>query len=271
MKYNIQEEIGQHFLDQAVQLVKEGKTFVFVIDNIDWMLKVHDMRSDKQNTSVHAVATSIVFDRVKSGELSEETPTVSLKNVQLNNLLKLDAEEMKSTRERYKVFLGKILCNNFEYFRFLTDIVPAHTSCRYQQEMASQSVVTPLPVLMKDEKKYSDIVDVLDQLEGWVHDIYSKAGICDIPTNQDHTPPDLPVNARSRPDQPSAHIPPTPEPNDPLRNIKIPCFGDQLTRVRLAGAKDLRSGSHTPRDRFEHIHPVRIVDWHTKRSFLKVL
>ena len=34
MKYNIQEEIGQHFLDQAVQLVKEGKTFVFVIDNI---------------------------------------------------------------------------------------------------------------------------------------------------------------------------------------------------------------------------------------------
>ena len=52
MKYNIQEEIGQHFLDQAVQLVKEGKTFVFVIDNIDWMLKVHDMQSDKQNTSV---------------------------------------------------------------------------------------------------------------------------------------------------------------------------------------------------------------------------
>ena len=196
MKYNIQEEIGQHFLDQAVQLVKEGKTFVFVIDNIDWMLKVHDMHSDKQNTSVHAVATSIVFDRVKSGELSEETPTVSLKNVQLNNLLKLDAEEMKSTRERYKVFLGKILCNNFEYFRFLIDIVPAHTSYRYQQEMASQSVVTPLPVLMKDEKKYSDIVDVLDQLEGWVHDIYSEAGICDIPTNQDHTPPDLPVNAR---------------------------------------------------------------------------
>ena len=32
-------------------------------------------------TRVHAVATSIVFDRVKSGELNEETPTISLKNV----------------------------------------------------------------------------------------------------------------------------------------------------------------------------------------------
>ena len=48
MKYNIQEEIGQHFLDQSVQLAKEGKTFVFLIDNIDWMLKVYDMRSNKQ-------------------------------------------------------------------------------------------------------------------------------------------------------------------------------------------------------------------------------
>ena len=207
---------------------------------------------------------------MKSGEFIEETPTVSLKNVQLKNLLKLDAEEMKSTIERCKVFLGKTLCNNFEYFHFLTDIIPAHTSCRYQQEMASQSVIVPLPLLKKDEKKYLDIVNVFDQLEGWVHDICSKAAICDIPTNQDNTPPNLPVNARSRPDQLSAHIPPTSDPNDPVRNLKIPCFGDQLTRVRLAGAKDLRSGSHTPRDRFEHIHPVRIVDWDTQRSFLKV-
>lgn len=159
MKY---EEIGKYFLDKAAQLVKEGKTFVFVIDNIDWMLKVHDMRSDKQNKSVHAVATSIVFDRVESGELSDETPTVNLRNVQLKDLLKLDAEEMKSTRERYKVFLGKILCDNFEYFRPLSAVVPDHTSCRYQHEMASQSIVVPLPVLIKDEKKYSDVVNVLD-------------------------------------------------------------------------------------------------------------
>ena len=128
MKYNIQEEIGKHFLDQAVQLVKEGKTFVFVIDNIDWMLKVHDMRSDKQNTSVHAVATSIVFDRVKSDELSDETPTVNLKNVQLKDLLKLDAEEMKSTRERYKVFLGKFCATilNTSFFSPLLSLITLH-------------------------------------------------------------------------------------------------------------------------------------------------
>ena len=59
MKYNIQDDIGNHFLDHAVQQHKAGKKFVLVLDNIDWDVKVHDMRSDKQNTSVHAVATSI--------------------------------------------------------------------------------------------------------------------------------------------------------------------------------------------------------------------
>ena len=35
MKYKIQEDIGKHFLDHAVQELKKGKKFVLVLDNID--------------------------------------------------------------------------------------------------------------------------------------------------------------------------------------------------------------------------------------------
>ena len=80
----------------------------------------------------------------------------------------------------------------------------------------------------------------------------------------------LPIGAPARPDQPASHVPPVPQIEDPLANVIIPCYGDQLTRVRLAGAKDLRAGCHTPQDRLDHLYPFRIVDWHTKRSFLKV-
>jgi predicted O-methyltransferase YrrM len=55
-----------HFLDRAVELVKAGNKFVYVVDNIDWEEKVHDMRSSHQNKSVRAVATSMVFTRVPS-------------------------------------------------------------------------------------------------------------------------------------------------------------------------------------------------------------
>lgn len=56
----------------------------------------------------------------------------------------------------------------FPVFQFLSDIVPVRTPCRYQAEMSSESTLVPLPVLMKDEKKYAEVVNVLDQLEVWV-------------------------------------------------------------------------------------------------------
>ena len=43
------DDVGKHFLDHAVELVKSGMKFVYVVDNIDWEERVHDMsRSPKQ-------------------------------------------------------------------------------------------------------------------------------------------------------------------------------------------------------------------------------
>lgn len=122
---------------------------------------------------------------------------------------------------------------------------------------------------MKDEKKYSECIDVVDQLETWTHEIFIAAGLCED-SQQPLRQVDQPQDASSRPDQPGSHFPPVCTDSDPLSGVTIPCYGDQLTRVRFAGVKDLRAGCHTPRERLDHIYPFRIVDWHTKQSFLKV-
>ena len=44
-------ESGEHFTDHAVELVKKGHKFLFVFDNIDWTVKVHDMRAENRNKS----------------------------------------------------------------------------------------------------------------------------------------------------------------------------------------------------------------------------
>ena len=138
------------------------------------------------------------------------------------------------------------------------------------KEMSTKSEALTMPVLMKDEKKYSDCVDVLDQLEHWTQEIYSAAGLCSSKLeSSDETIP--PIGTTSRPDQPASHVLPARSESDPLRGVKIPCFGDQLTRVRFAGAKDLRAGCHSAKQRLDHLYPFCIVDWHTKRSFLKVI
>ena len=135
--------------------------------------------------------------------------------------------------------------------------------------MALQSVVVPMLVLINNEKKYSYSVDVLDQLEVWVREIHTKAGLCAPPVGE-HVAPGSQIADPSRADEPAFHIPPIPQADEPLAKVKIPCFADQLTRVRLACAKNLRASSYTTQDRLDHLYPFRIVDWHTKRSFLKV-
>ena len=115
---------------------------------------------------------------------------------------------------------------------------PQFTECTHAKEMSVKSVVVTMPVLMKDEKKYSDCVDVLDQIEKWTQEIYSAAGLCppDPEPFDNATPTIAPT---SRPDQPASDVLTSTSESDPLHGIKIPCFGDQLTRVRFAGAKDL--------------------------------
>ena len=270
-KYVVLDDIGKHFLDHAVELAKSGRKFVFVVDNIDWMEKVHDMREVHQNKSVHAVATSMVFTRVSSDHLPDDGPQKDIRTCNFRELVTIKDEELKEIQNRYKILVARILVEKFPKFKHLKTYLSKELPLPHvNSETAScKSEVITMPVLMKDEKKYSDCVDVLDQLEEWTHLIYKASGMCKDQPDQPPTFPPL-VEVPTQPDQPRSHIPPKTANFDPLQGVKIPCFGDELTRVRFAGARDLRSGCHTAKQRLDHIYPYRIVGWHTKRSFLKV-
>ncbi|CAB4020259.1 Hypothetical predicted protein [Paramuricea clavata] len=94
MKYPILDDIGQKFIDRAAELVKSGHTFVYVLDNIDWEEKAHDMRQDVQNRSVHAVATSTVFNCVSDEGLPDSGPQQDLKDCNVHQLMDINPLEL---------------------------------------------------------------------------------------------------------------------------------------------------------------------------------
>ena len=68
--------------------------------------------------------------------LPDNGPKKCLANCNMEERLKLSDEEQLCTRDRYKIFLGRILCEFFPAFHLLKGLVPSHTPCRYQAEMS---------------------------------------------------------------------------------------------------------------------------------------
>ena len=95
--------------------------------------------------------------------------------------------------------------------------------------------------------------------------LYSAAGLCslDKESSEDTIPT---IRANSQSDQPASHVLPAATESNPLHGVKIPCYGDQLSHVRMAAAKDLRSGCNLAKQRLDDVYPFHIVDWHMKRS-----
>ena len=162
MKYNILDDIGNHFVDRAAELLKFGYKFVYVLDNIDWEEKAHDMRQDVQNKSVHAVATSIVFNRVPNQGLPDSGPQKDIHNCNAHELVALNDGEMTAIRNRYRGILAKLLFEHFPAFDMFKPVTNQGPASCYVKEMATKSEIVTMPILLKDEKKYSGCVDILD-------------------------------------------------------------------------------------------------------------
>ena len=105
-------------MDLAVKKVQEGDTFVYVLDNIDWMEKVHDMRSDAQNNSVHAVATGLVFDRITSKILPEDGPKKDLKDCDMIELVILQMKKQTLQRNDISSLLQRSCASTFLHLNF---------------------------------------------------------------------------------------------------------------------------------------------------------
>ena len=129
-KYVVLDDIGTHFLDHAIELVKSGRKFVFIVDNLDWMEKVHDMQEVHQNKSVHAIATSMVFTRVSSDHLPDDAPRKDIKTCNFQELVTIKDEQLKKIKNLYRIFVARILIQKFPEFQrlnsYLSKELPLH-------------------------------------------------------------------------------------------------------------------------------------------------
>lgn len=245
--------IGGHFMDKAVSAVKQKKTLRGTGDNWDLTVRAHHIRSSAQNKDLHLFASNLYINRTSFITFDNKSPLDDILTCPRNTFT-LNQNDIKMLRENFMVLIGRICTKFCKSFQFFSDVLPDHITHRFSKEMAHQSIVIPLPILNADEKKYDDCVCILRAYENWIYEVYEQANLLNHIEDAQ-----LPSNSAQQNESGA----------DPLADVAVLFGGDQLTRVRFAGAKDLLAGAHTPADRFEHCSPFKPAMWHTKASLLQ--
>ena len=265
---NLLKKIGGHFQSKAIESVKNRKTLRSVGDN--WNLKVvkRDMRRDSQNINYDWFNFVFIVNRIDLSHLSNVGHVGNTADPDLSVFI-LNDTELETLHENYKVLAARVIIEYLEKFKFMKAVVPDHIPHPYQRQMAQKSTLIPMPLMQKDEKYYNDMVDILGQGEKWIWEICSKAGTVQAGNCQNIQRLKNYTGQHGEPDQPNGHTLLNAV-QDPMKEINCFFGGDQLTRVRAAGAADLRADTNNPTERFDHLKPFICEKFHTRTSLLQV-
>ena len=68
---------------------------------------------------------------------------------------------------RVCVFVSQIarILSEMPAFQWMGPLIDKHIAHPYQEQMARKSIVSPLPIQNKNEAKYDDVLDIMDQNE----------------------------------------------------------------------------------------------------------
>ena len=217
-------------MDKFTDALKNGQTIRLVGDNVNWMLKVHDERIGHVGHLQHAFASAVIVNEFNFDHLPDVTPQKDC--FDLNDFL-LNQHDIDEINREYSIHIGRIVTKMMPYFEKFASSLPKFVEEPHDFMNKTNNVI-PLPVVMKNEQSYKDVVDILDNYESLIHECFKQANI-------------------------------------PVDNVKIHIAGDQLTRERFSGAKRLRAHHLSACDRYDHLGPITFGFFHMHMSFIQLI
>lgn len=204
-------------------------------DNLDIYVKTSKLTSEKRNQDLHLFTSNVIFSRIATTDMSNTKPNVEANKLTADDVL-LTSGSLKQEilAYAYSVLLARILCK-LPAFQSYKKLIPEHLPHEYSKKMEAKSLVYPLPIQFRNEAKHEDCLCIMDTYEDQLIKMFTEAfGNTDV-----------------------------------LRKFGVPVGGDQLTRVRLQEAKNIRCLSVTPERRLDDLHPIVCEMWHNKQDFLE--
>ena len=165
------EEISKLHTVPIHQWIKDGAVFKFWGDNVDKQQRVRDLRSDHQGEMLHMFSLIVGKSRTPALELSFTGHLSQLTGVSAKYFLPTNSN-IAAVKSNLIVLVGRILTEYFPSLAPFSKVVPKHILHRYSAQMSKKSEVCVLDVLMKNEAKHKDMLDIMETLQDYLGEDY---------------------------------------------------------------------------------------------------
>jgi hypothetical protein len=232
--WNDTEKLAKENRQQLVAAVKKEQSFRLVGDNINFSVGVKYVRDGNSvSTKDWFGSAAIIKPPPVPLNATSSAPQGRVADLAIQQLLPSDAEK-DLLKDCFIAQVCEVIKDHVAPMKYLAAYGPE----RPNSEFLSKDTVHFLHVLPFNEQKYQDMIQIMQEYERVIADVYHEAGV-------------------------------------PLDDKKVHVGGDQLTRERMSGAKGLMVVEKTQAGRFEHLSPITFEIFHLQMNvltmFFKVL
>ena len=140
--------------------LENGIILEFIGDNVNKKKRVRDERSDNQSEMVNMYSILAVKSRLPTLSLPKIGVVANLKSISWKSFVP-SSNDVLCVKHNLVVIVCRMLMKFFRDLIPLAKSVPAHILHKYSGEMAKKSEDAVIEVLLKDETRHSDIIDIM--------------------------------------------------------------------------------------------------------------
>lgn len=137
-------------------------------DNVDKQSKVRDLRSDNKGRMMHMVSVLAGKSRTPAPDLPHGSRNLSLLDGLPVKFFMPRPTDVSAVKDNLVHIISRVLTHHIAGLAPLAKVVPKHILHKYSREMSQKSEVYTLDVLMKNEAKHSEMIDILRTLHGYL-------------------------------------------------------------------------------------------------------
>ncbi len=222
-----------HFNKQLINNIKEGKRLRLVGDNVDVTFGVKYERLHKHVHMEHWFGSVAIFQQPLFADLPATRPQLDLMTTS-NDLFMLTNEDLTRMKHNFILHIGKIGVKHLPCLKVFKRVIPKHILGTDSTKLATKADIVPLECLPYNETQYSESIKILESYDKLIRSSFSEADT-EIPMGRIHI------------------------------------GGDQKTRERFSGSKNVLAGCVTDEERCTVLGPITFEMFHFKMKVLNVI